>query len=194
MVWQQLVLLVTILIAAVQAQSCSGQAIITSQADLDNIESCSSYDGTISIDGTNVESLDMDGIQRISGDLIMRNNDNLNSFNAPALQSIRGQLEMSNQTRLSQFTVPNLKNVSSITLAVLPQLDDVSFVNALSGLSTISIADTRVQSIQNPYITNLRQLRLTNNNNLTTIQLDKLSKVEGKLYVTANGPSCSAEV
>ncbi|CAM0140047.1 protoplasts-secreted [Umbelopsis sp. WA50703] len=193
MVWQQLVLLVTILIAAVQAQSCSGQAIITSQADLDNIESCSSYDGTISIDGTNVESLDMDGIQRISGDLIMRNNDNLNSFNAPALQSIRGQLEMSNQTRLSQFTVPNLKNVSSITLAVLPQLDDVSFVNALSGLSTISIADTLVQSIQNPYITNLRQLRLTNNNNLTTIQLDKLSKVEGKLYVTANGPSCSAE-
>ncbi|KAJ2957329.1 hypothetical protein NQZ79_g6955 [Umbelopsis isabellina] len=192
-IWQQLVLFAVVLIVSVKSQSCSGQASITSQAELDNIQSCSSYDGTISIDGTNAETLDMNGIERISGDLIMRNNDNLYSFHAPALQSIRGKLEMSNQTHLSQFTVPNFKNASSINLAVLPELNDLSFVNSLSGLTTISIADTRVQKVENPYITNLQQLMLTNNNNLTSVHLENLSKVGGKVYVTANGASCSAE-
>lgn len=193
-IWQQLVLFVVVLIVSVRSQSCSGQASITSQAELDNLQSCSSYDGTISIDGTNAEALNMDGIERITGDLIMRNNDNLNSFHAPALQSIRGGINVANQTHLSQLSVPNLKNASSITLAVLPELDDLSFVNSLSGLTTISIADTRVQKVENPYISNLQQLMLTNNVNLTSVHLENLSKVAGQVYVTANGASCGVEV
>lgn len=180
--------------ATVQAEGCTGQAKIGSQADLDAINVCQTYTGTISVDGSSVQALQMNGVQIINGDLVLKNNDNLSSFNAPALQSIKGQLEMSNQTHLSSFVVPKLQTAEGINIAVLPQLVDVSFLNTINGLRKLSVTDTRAVNIQNAYVTDLQQLTLNNNVNLTSIQFPSLFKVDGDVYITGNGLSCSAEV
>lgn len=182
------------LFATVQAEGCTGQAKIGSQADLDAIKVCQTYTGTISVDGSSVQTLQMNGVQTINGDLVLKNNDNLSSFNAPALQSIKGQLEMSNQTHLSSFVVPKLQTAEGINIAVLPQLVDVSFLNTINGLKKLSVTDTRAVNIQNAYVTDLQQLTLNNNVNLTSIQFPSLFKVDGEVYITGNGLSCSAEV
>jgi hypothetical protein len=90
--------------------------------------------------------------------------------------------------------VPKLQTAEGINIAVLPQLVDVSFLNTINGLKKMSVTDTRAVNIQNPYVTDLQQLTLNNNVNLTSIQFPSLFKVDGDIYITGNGLSCSAEV
>jgi hypothetical protein len=182
------------LIAAVRADGCSGQATIASQADLDAIASCTTYTGNIVIDGSKVQSLQMNGVQTVTGDLTVKNNEAMSSFSAPALQSVQGQLEISNQVHLETFQAPKLQTASSLTMTVLPQLMDLSFLNTINGLKQLSLTDTRAMTIQNSNVNGLQQLTLTNNKNLTSIQFPGLIEVDGEIFITANGASCSLEV
>lgn len=192
---KQVVFILSIsLLASVRADGCSGQAKIGSQADLDALSSCRSYSGTISVDTSTAQTLQLNGLQTLNGDLVLKNNDNLSGFNAPALQSINGQLEIANQTRLSSFVIPKLQSAQGISMAILPQLANVSFLNTVSGLKKLSLTDTGAEKIQNPNVMALEQLTISNNNNLISIQFPSLSKVDGDVYITANGASCNVEV
>jgi len=182
------------LIAAVNAEGCSGSATITSQADLDAIGSCKTYTGSITIDNLKAETLQLNGVETVTGDLLVKNNAALSSFNAPALQAVQGQLELSNQVHFATFQAPKLQKVSGLTMTVLPELMDLGFLNTISGLNKLSLTDTRLVNIQNANLNNLQQLTLTNNKNLTSIQFPELMKVDGEIFITANSASCSLEV
>ncbi|KAG2185473.1 hypothetical protein INT44_002264, partial [Umbelopsis vinacea] len=182
------------LIAAVKAEGCSGSATITSQADLDAIGSCKTYTGSITIDNLNAETLQLKGVETVTGDLLVKNNAALSSFSAPVLQSVKGQLELSNQVHLGTFQAPKLQTVNGLTLSVLPELMDLGFLNTINGLNKLSLTDTRAVNIQNANINGLQQLTLTNNKNLTSIQFPGLMKVDGEIFITANSASCALEL
>jgi hypothetical protein len=182
------------LIAAVKAEGCSGSATIASQADLDAIVSCKTYTGSITIDNLKAETLQLNGVETVTGDLLVKNNAALSSFSAPALQAVQGQLELSNQVHLGTFQAPKLQTINGLTMSVLPELMDLGFLNTINGLNKLSLTDTRAVNIQNANINGLQQLTLTNNKNLTSIQFPGLVKVDGEIFITANSASCTLEV
>ena len=164
------------------------------QADLDSIKSCAAFKGTITIDATSATKLEMEGVQRLVGDLILSGNVDLGSFRAPELQTVDGQIKITNHTVLSKVEFPKLTEAKSFSLAVLPALEVINFPAGLAKVDSMRIEDTRAPKVDGFKPEKLESFTLLSNNYMKSFDFSSVKEVTGDILVLGNNHAMSFNV
>lgn len=175
---------------------CSNAATTTIvvAADASGIASCTTYSGSVTIpsslavapDSQNHQTLSVDGVQVITGNLTVINAANLSSLSFGDLKSIGG-FTLNGLTALSQLSFPQLTQVSSLSFIALPALQQLSFGGTgISKANSIEITNTGLSSLQG--INNLQSVSTFNVNNNPSLQNISLqvTSINGSLDIEAN--------
>lgn len=173
--------------------ACSGDLSVTSQHDMDSIRGCKTYGGNIVIDSSAASDIQMNGVELLEGDLVVKNNDLLQSIGLPKLQGINGRLKFANNKLLSSIDVKQLYAIRSLEVSVHPALNELKFVTGLSQAEKIVITDTTCTKIDGFKMTTTKEIEISNNIYLKNLSFGNLTTV-GTILVSANSPSLKVDV
>ncbi|OJD33221.1 gpi-anchored cell wall organization protein ecm33 [Diplodia corticola] len=135
---------------AAAAGGCSapdGGVLTLGVDDVFDISSCKTFEGSIAISEETWGSISLDGVEEITGSLIVDSTETLTYFSADSLSSI-GSLELSNAPLFTGFDLPALNKIESLSLSSLPLLWEVDFGSTIEECSTVEIRDTYLTSIE----------------------------------------------
>ncbi|CAO3593692.1 unnamed protein product [Absidia cylindrospora] len=167
---------------------CHQDMLAKTQDDLDTLQGCGVYTGTLTIDGSGAETLALNGVtDMLEGTLILTNNNALHSFTAPGLTKVH-ELRVINHTLLAKLNLPLLIQADTLMLSVLPALQTLDFPATLSYADHVHIEDTRIA----PHITGfkpeqLKSFVLVSNNYLQQFDASSINIIDGPLRVVSNG-------
>ena len=180
----------------VTTAQCSNSATttITASADATSLASCTTYSGSVTIpsglaiqqDSQGHQSLSVDNVEVITGNLTILNAANLSSLSFGDLRSIGG-FELDGLTELSQLSFPRLTQVSSLSFTALPALQQMSFGGSgITKANSVLITNTGLSSLQG--INNLQSVSTFNVNNNPSLQNISLqvTSINGSLDIEAN--------
>lgn len=175
---------------------CSNSATFTieASADASRIASCTTYSGSVAIetglsvpqDGNGHQSLSVDGVEKISGNLTVTNAAMLSSLTFSSLKSIGG-FELGQLTLLSELSFPQLTSVGTMNFTALPALQSLSFGGTgITQADSILITNTGLSSLQG--INNLQSVSSFNVNNNQALQNISLqvTSIKNSLDIEAN--------
>lgn len=175
---------------------CSNSATltITASADASGLASCTTYSGSVAIptglsitpDGNGHQSLSVDGVQKITGNLTVTNAAQLASLSFSSLKSIGG-FELGQLTVLSELSFPQLTTVGELNFTALPALQSMSFGGTgITQANSILITNTGLSSLQG--INNLQSVSTFNVNNNQALQNISLqvTTIKNSLDIEAN--------
>ena len=167
---------------------------ITASADASSLASCTTYSGSVAIpsdltipqDSNGHQSLSVEGVQKITGNLTVTNAASLSSLSFGDLESIGG-FELGGLIILSELSFPKLTQVSELNFTALPALQQLSFGGTgVTKADSILVSNTQLSSLQG--LNNLQQVtsfRINNNDALQNISL-QVKQIKGALNVEAN--------
>jgi len=172
---------------------CSGDIILSTQAEVDAFGPCSSWDGNITINGSGITNLfSMSGLETINGSLTISNADslyNLNGLNDLTTINGDGLVIVENDMLLNLNGLNNLEAVES-AFAIVSNPTLVS-VSSLSNLTTVD--DLVV--FQNAQIPNLNGLENVTVTTTLTIELNNLlTSIEALAPLPANFGNVSIQI
>ncbi|KAI8328748.1 hypothetical protein BC941DRAFT_488353, partial [Chlamydoabsidia padenii] len=168
---------------------CSKNINAMTQGDLDSIQGCSLFTGTITIDNSSAEELVMRGVEEISGNLILSGNLLLRQFQAPQLSKVKGELRIVNQTVLGKLQLPMLTQSNVLNLSVLPALEHLDFPAGLSVVEDAHIEDTRAPTVNGFNPEHMHSFALISNNYMKQFDFSSVKNLSGTLHVASNGNS-----
>ncbi|KAL0082830.1 hypothetical protein J3Q64DRAFT_1836485 [Phycomyces blakesleeanus] len=174
-------------LAQAQGPECSGSIKPISQGDLEAIKNCKVFTGSILIDATQEAFLTLNGVEEITGDLIVQSSVDLKSFSAPQLKVVRGELKLQNHTILERADLPALVEAKGLTLAILPGLQIIQFPSGLNKVESVRIEDTRAPAVTGLGPETMDTFILTNNNYMRQFDLSTVKQMTGTLFITSNG-------
>ncbi|KAI9253982.1 hypothetical protein BDA99DRAFT_587214 [Phascolomyces articulosus] len=174
--------------------NCNGDIKVTSQGDLDAIKTCKKYQGGITIEGVGTNKLTLRGIQTLKGDLIVKDNNALQTLILENLQVIDGQLKMENNKILSKFEPKALSGVRSFEAAVQPALSSIVFPAGLSQSDRFVVSDTTTTRIDGLKMGKVSSMVIDNNIYLKSVGLNNLTEITGSLTVSANSPGLNLDI
>ena len=175
---------------------CSNSATltITASADASALASCTTYSGSVAIptglsvqaDGNGHQSLSVQGVEKITGNLTVTNAAMLSSLTFSSLKSIGG-FELGQLTLLSELSFPQLTSVGTLNFTALPALQSLSFGGTgITQADSILITNTGLSSLQG--INNLQTVSTFNINNNQALQNISLqvTSIKNSLDIEAN--------
>ncbi|KAI9247173.1 hypothetical protein BDA99DRAFT_526294 [Phascolomyces articulosus] len=165
---------------------CNTDITGTGQGDLDKIQGCKEYHGNIVMDNPPVDRLTLSGVEQIIGNVLIKSSGSLRSFSAPQLKSVQGALSIREHTGLQQLDLPALQQVTSLTLSVLPELENINFPAGLSSVQDLTIEDTRATAIGGLQLNTLNKFTLTQNTLMSVFEFPA-KEMTGELFVVGNG-------
>ncbi|KAI8886098.1 hypothetical protein K501DRAFT_293069 [Backusella circina FSU 941] len=171
---------------AESSESCAGDAIIWSQADLDAISSCQHYSGSITIDKTGSWDLSLKGVEYVKGNIIVTNNVDLQYLYMPDLKQVDGSITIEHNTGLSKLDVPQLQSAWGVSLVVLPSLDAIDFPAGLQYVNSLRVEDTKAPTITGLQSKSIHSLVFTNNNFMPVFDLSSVEEITGEMLVVGN--------
>lgn len=115
--------------------------------DVLEISSCKTFEGSIAISEEVFGSIALDGIEEITGSLIVDSAETLTYFSADSLTTVGG-LELKDSPIFTGFDLPSLNKVESLSLASLPLLWEVDFGSTIQECSTVEVRDTYLTSLE----------------------------------------------
>ncbi|KAI9493442.1 hypothetical protein BDB00DRAFT_956999 [Zychaea mexicana] len=180
--------------ATTVSAGCSGDIKVTSQGDLDAIQTCKTYQGGITIENVGTNKLTVKGIQSLKGDLIVKDNNALTSLTLDSLQVIDGQMKLDNNKILSRFEPKALIGVRSFEAAVQPALSSIAFPAGLSQADRFMVSDTTAARIDGLKMDKVSNLIIDNNIYLKSVDLSNLTDIGDTLTVSANSPSLNLDL
>jgi len=171
------------------AASCSTSATATIEnpQQATQLSSCSTFSGSIAIATSVVDSIALDGIRKIDGDLTISNNSKIQSFSGSDLEVITGAFTLDEVQVLSTVNFPKLTTVNSIKWNALPNLQALQMTAQISKASVIDIENTQLQSLKGLNLESVDELTVANNPYINTIDM-QLGNVTRQLTLTANNP------
>ncbi|ORX44450.1 hypothetical protein DM01DRAFT_1398816 [Hesseltinella vesiculosa] len=181
--------LLSLSVATQAAVDCNKSTKGANQADLDALKVCRVYNGTLTVSGSDGANLILDGIEEIGGNLIVMSNPGLVTFSAPQLTKVTGEIKIANQTSLGKLQLPSLVEAKSLTLAVLPVLENLDFPKGLKKVQEMNIQDIRATSITGFKAEAMDSFMLISNNYLSQFDFSTVKSVSGTLEVASNGVS-----
>ena len=173
--------------------STSGTLTVTATADASALASCSTYSGSVSIPSSfsvapgpdGHQSLSIDGVKRITGNLTVTNAVNLAGLSLGNLQQLGG-LDLNNLTVLATLNAPQLTQVDTLSFTALPALQLLGFTTGLTKAISVLITNTGLSNLMG--ISTLQQVDIFNVNNnpaLTNISL-QVTSIKKSLDIEAN--------
>ncbi|EIE91886.1 hypothetical protein G6F46_008052 [Rhizopus delemar] len=171
--------------------SCDKSMSILNQVDLTAIKHCKTFQGTITIQNVGpVPGLRLEGIESITGDLILSGNPGLGSFSAPQLKTVQGAIKITNHTILSKADFPQLTEAASMTLSVLPALESIQFPSGLVKVGSMTIEDTRAPKVDGFKPESIGSFTLNNNNYMKSFDFSSV-KQASEIMILGNNRALS---
>lgn len=176
------------------SKECSKSVnVIYNQNDMSVISHCEVVDGSILIKEFYEPLLDLGDIALIRGDLIVQNATELQRIQGDGLQSISGKMDLQELTSLVSMRFPSLNSVNSIEWRVLPILSSVNFESGLSQVETIIISDTALSEFSGFEVETLKTLNINNNRYLEKIN-SGVRKITEELSIASNAQSVAVKL
>jgi hypothetical protein len=101
---------------------------ISSQNDANNLTSCDTFEGSITVSSSFSGVMTLNNVEQIKGSFIAEGVSGLTAIVAPDLESLQGFMTLSNLDSLSLLTMGALSRISSgMTITENPKLKAVAF-------------------------------------------------------------------
>lgn len=168
------------------AESDCGDTTIESQSDADDLKSCKTVDGTVTIKSSYSQGLALNGVQKVTGDIMCDSASALSSISGDSLSSIGGNFTLNNLTVLSELSFPKLTSIGQIKFDSLPALGSLSFEKGVDETSDVSITNTGLTSLDGIGLKMVGELNIQANTYLKTANLDKLINATGIINLSLN--------
>jgi len=159
---------------------------ISSSSDAQVLANCERYDGDIIITEEASGTLQINGVQAISGDLRANNATQLTSISSDQLNSIGGVFDLERLTILSSLQFTSLTNVNGIKWISLPALQSLNFGQGIRRANNVEISDTALTSLDGIELEAVGTMNINNNNYLAEVDVNSLSNVTRGLTFAAN--------
>lgn len=183
---------VAVVARAADNSTCSSFLNATSQADLDKIASCGTFDASLSI-STDAGVLTLNGVQNITGSLSILSSVDLTSFSAPTLSQIGGTLDLEGLTILDTLSMPQLTDLGGIKLVTLPALEELQFNSGVQNARDILVSDTSLKSLEGLNLSSVDTLDVNNNKNIDDISV-AATEISGALNIAFNADSVNVSL
>ncbi|KAJ5554721.1 hypothetical protein N7461_003191, partial [Penicillium sp. DV-2018c] len=152
------------------ANICSSSITISSQSDANNLRSCDSFEGSITISSSARGSITIHDVEEIKGGFIAQGSSALAEISAPDLTSVEGDITLRNLDSLTTLNMGALSQVHSLTITENPKLTSLGF--------------QELEQVEG-------QLELTGS--FSRVSLPALDTVKGRTVITGGGSmSCNA--
>ena len=179
---------------ATNCPTTSGGAFtITSQTDADELEDCSTFDGTVIIDSSVSGNLEINGVQQITGNLTCTNATGLTSLSTDQLNSIGGYFSLTELTVLSNLQMSSLTSVNIIDWEALPALQELNFDQGVQTASGVRVVNTQLSTLSGIELNAVGAFEITNNPYLLDFNVNNLQSISSYITVQANGEDLSIE-
>jgi hypothetical protein len=162
-----------------------GTITIQNSGDATALASCSTIDGSIEIAEGTTGNIALDGISKISGDLIANNVTGITGLSGTDLQEIEGEFNLRSLTVLTSLNFPRLTTVDGISWITLPALQGLSFTTGVQELNMLEISDTNLNSLDGINLEVADTITVTNNRYLQSINM-QLGNVTNGIIIGAN--------
>jgi len=166
--------------------SASTPTTITSQAQATQLAACSTYQGSITIANGTTDNIDLSGIGRIAGDLIVEGSDTMTQFTATQLSVIDGSFSLTSLTALATLNFPSLLQAGDINWNALPVLQQLAFTQGVRKLKSLTIQNTGLQALTGINLVTADQIFVVNNLDLQEVNM-QLGNVTQALTIANNG-------
>lgn len=188
--------LLPVLAAASTAYAqCSASATTTIQnsGDATALASCRTFSGSIAIATDTTDSIALGGIEKITGDLVVKNNSQIPSLSADRLTEIGKAFILDGVQGLNSLSFPSLRTVDTIRWnAFGPNLQSLGFDRQVTKAATVDIQNTQLQSLDGINVETLETLYLANNRYIANISM-QLGNVTKGVTLEANNPEVTVE-
>ncbi|KAJ2552441.1 cell wall protein Ecm33 [Coemansia sp. RSA 1933] len=176
---------------AAGATSCSSNINISSQSDLQSLSDCSTFQADIVIDGSEEEdiadltTISVDGVQEITGSLIIQNLYSLQTVAFPSLTST-GSLKVLNNTNVYKLDFPELTSIDDLQIINDPSLQEFNYQN-ISSTGNFQIINTHIGSL-NPFVaTKATNIEIASNGQLVQLDFSTVEEMDGYINIANNG-------
>ncbi|KAH7057292.1 hypothetical protein B0J12DRAFT_536230, partial [Macrophomina phaseolina] len=170
-----------------------GSATIRSEADSTALSRCKTYTGDIAVATDAEYTMNIDGLEEITGTLSSRTAIGLASLGADSLKSV-GSLELSELTILSSLNFPELTTAESLMLDSLPALSYLGFTRSLSAVDVLDIKNTFLSALDSVDAEGeVSNISIQYNHYMQDITL-ATRRIADTLLITANGDQLRVEL
>ncbi|KAL1296870.1 hypothetical protein AAFC00_004487 [Neodothiora populina] len=178
-------------VMAQSSASCSAATTtIQNAGDASALASCTTFTGNIAIATGTTDNIALDGIKKITGDLVANNVTQMTQLSAGNLETITGAFSLNQLTILSTLTFPRLTDVGKLEWEALPALQGLSFTSGVQTASELNIQNTQLNSLDGINLQVVDTVYITNNNYLQDIEM-QLGNITDSLTIEANGNNVS---
>ncbi|CAO2658691.1 Nn.00g064140.m01.CDS01 [Neocucurbitaria sp. VM-36] len=177
------------------AASCSISATTTVQnaGDATGLASCSTFSGSIAIATGTSDDIALDGIKKLSGNLVATNNSAIKRISASDLETLDGEMELDGLTSLYGIDFPKLKNIDSIKWNALPNLQSIGFTAEVEEAKKVDIQNTGLRALTGINIEEVDTLFIANNGYINEITM-QLGNVSDSLTLADNNEDVKVEL
>lgn len=183
------------LASANSTNSCSMSTTITAASAISQLNSCPTLDGQITISGDQVGALDLGNVQTIAGDVSIFNSSSITSINLASIANVTGSLLMSALTTLNNIQLLKLTSANKLSFVSLPSLASLNLGSGLANVTSLTLSDTALASIDKLLqFKTIGVLNVNNNKNITSIDLSDLTDVTDGLTLSFNSDQASVKL
>jgi hypothetical protein len=142
--------------------------------------------GDILISSTAAGTINIDGPEQITGNLICENAGQLTSLGSSSIGTIGEQFLLNNLTLLSTLAFTDLTTVGSISWTALPALPQLTFSGPVSMADSVLITNTFLSTLDGINLATVGTLNINNNNRLKTFS-SQIANITQSLTIDSNG-------
>lgn len=175
--------------------ACSVSATTTLQnaGDATALATCSTFTGNIAIATGTTDDIAINGVKKITGDLIASSNDNMKQISASDLVTLDGAMNLNGLTSLYALNFPKLKTVDSIKWQALPNLQDIGFTAEVTKADKVDIQNTALRSLKGINIEQADEIFIANNGYIDDISM-QLGNVSTSLTLADNNEAVKVQL
>lgn len=156
----------------------------TAAGEIASIAACETAVGDISIEGEDVGTLELNGVQQIYGNLKI-NGTQASTLNAATLQLVSGELTINQNTNLNSMDLAQLTTVGTLSLTALPNIEKTGLTSGITSAESVIVANTGLSTLSGINVHELKVFDVNNNNAIELID-SGLQKVTDRLSISYN--------
>lgn len=177
------------------SNSCSLSTTISAASAVLKLNSCPTLEGTIEITGNEVTNLDLSSVGAIDADLSIFNSSSITGINLGGLENVTGSLEVDALTQLHNIDFSKLTSAKKLSFVSLPSFAQLNLNSGLANVSSLTLSDTAISSIDKLLnFKTIGTLNVNNNKNISSIDLSSLETVTDGLTLSFNGDNATVKL
>ncbi|KAI5956284.1 ECM331 [Candida jiufengensis] len=168
--------------------SCSfSRTTISASTGIQQLNSCPTLDGTISITGNDISVIDLTAIRQLNADLTIYNSSTINVVLVNQIENITGLLEFNNLTQLTTVELTSIKDAQNLEFVSLPNFANLNLNNEVLKAGRIILSNTALSNLNGlALFDTIEYMNINNNKNMSQLNFESLKNVSDSLILSFN--------